>query len=284
MVTDDGAEGLITPPDGAASHLVLQVSGRTAVPVASLCADSSVSRTGVPWMVRVVPRTIEEAAALFTKVPFATSDRTNRWLALVPDGRAGRETTRDLKSAASACGCRLDQTIEVGSAFTNAESIRAQLLNHQPDAILIWLAPVPSAKLSRIFRTVGFSGVLAGRAWLRSADFISSAGDASEGFLIPGLVQTGDCAKRWRLFQATYQKRWNHEPDWMAGMSYDAAELLIQIVKQGDFRGPSHRLPARFLWPGVSGDLSFDFEGNRQVKLELLQGHANGFRPLHKGD
>ena len=31
MVTDDGALGLIAPPDGAASHLVLQVSGRTAV-------------------------------------------------------------------------------------------------------------------------------------------------------------------------------------------------------------------------------------------------------------
>src|SRR6185369_2546556 len=40
MVIDDGAAGLIAPPDGAASHLVLQVSGRTAVPVVSLCADS----------------------------------------------------------------------------------------------------------------------------------------------------------------------------------------------------------------------------------------------------
>src|SRR5947207_960250 len=38
MVIDDGVEGLIAPSDGAASHLALQVSGRTAVPVISLCA------------------------------------------------------------------------------------------------------------------------------------------------------------------------------------------------------------------------------------------------------
>ena len=61
MVTDDGVDGLIAPPDGAASHLTLQVSGRTAVPVMCLCPDSSVGRTGVPWMLRVVPRTEDEA-------------------------------------------------------------------------------------------------------------------------------------------------------------------------------------------------------------------------------
>src|SRR5690242_1137323 len=49
MVTDDGAQALIAPPAGAASHLALQIAGRTAVPVISLCGDSSVTQTGVPW-------------------------------------------------------------------------------------------------------------------------------------------------------------------------------------------------------------------------------------------
>src|SRR6516162_4352858 len=61
MVLDDGVQGIIAPPDGAASHLALQVSGRTAVPLVSLCPDSSVSQTGVRWMVRAVPTTVEEA-------------------------------------------------------------------------------------------------------------------------------------------------------------------------------------------------------------------------------
>ena len=90
MVTDDGALGLIAPPDGAATHLVLQVSGRTAVPVITLSADSSVSQTGVPWMARIVPRTVEEAKTLFTGI------HASHWVAVIPDGRAGREAARDL--------------------------------------------------------------------------------------------------------------------------------------------------------------------------------------------
>ena len=235
-------------------------------------------------MVRVVPRTIEAAAVLFTNVPAAVSGTVNRWLAVMPDGRAGREIARDLKSAATGCGCRLEQTIELGSGLTNADSISAQVLGHRPDAVLVWLAPVPSAKVAKFLRAGGYEGVLAGPGWLRSTDFISTAGDAIEGFFIPGIVQTDDVTRRWRSFQVAYQNRWRHEPDWMAGMSYDAAVLLIQIVEQGDFQGASHRLPTRFLWHGVTGDLRFDSEGNRQVKLELLQGHTSGFRALHKGD
>ena len=63
-----------------------------------------------------------------------------------------------------------------------------------------------------------------------------------------------------------------------------AAQVGLQILKQGGFQGPSHHLPAGFLWRGVTGDLIFDSDGNRQVKLELLRGHANGFRAPHHGD
>ena len=48
LVTDESAAGLIAPPDGAASHLVLQVSGRTAVPVVTLCAEGSVGEPVCP--------------------------------------------------------------------------------------------------------------------------------------------------------------------------------------------------------------------------------------------
>ena len=106
MVTDDGALGLIAPPDGAATHLVLQVSGRTAVPVITLSADSSVSQTGVPWMARIVPRTIEEAKMLFTGI------HASHWTAVIPDGRAGREAARDLNAATNS-NCSIEKMIEV---------------------------------------------------------------------------------------------------------------------------------------------------------------------------
>jgi ABC-type branched-subunit amino acid transport system substrate-binding protein len=277
MVTDEGAAGLITPPDGAASHLVLQVSGRTAVPVVSLCADSSVSRTGVPWMVRVVPRTVDEAMVLFTNVAGQPS-RTNRWLALVPDGRAGREIARDLKSAAAACHCNLEPSIEVEPELKNVRKISEQVLGNRPDAVLVWLAPLPAAGVAKLLRAAEYSGVLAGPAWLRSTNFIAAAGSAAEGFLISGIDVNGINSPQWRQFQEAYHKEWSHEPDWMAAMSYDAVRLLAQILRQGQFNSSSHRLDAAFSYSGVTGELRFDSEGNRLAKLQVLRGYRDGFR------
>ena len=161
MVLDDGAQGLIAPPNGAATHLALQVAGRTAVPVISLCADSSVSQTGVPWMVRIAPTTIEEARFLLAGLKPDQSDPPE-WVALVPDGRAGREVSRDLNRAASAAQRKLKRVCEVSSTLTNLESVTAQVLKEQPKGVLVWLDPVPAGRLTRSLREAGFAGKLAG--------------------------------------------------------------------------------------------------------------------------
>ena len=57
LALDEGVAGIVTPSAGTAAHEILQVSGRTRVPVISLCPDSSVTAAGVPWVVRILPRT-----------------------------------------------------------------------------------------------------------------------------------------------------------------------------------------------------------------------------------
>ena len=195
MVTDDGALGLIAPPDGAATHLVLQVSGRTAVPVISLSADSSVTQTGVPWMVRIVPRTIEEAKTLFTGI------HASHWAAVIPDGRAGREAARDLNEAATNSGCFIEKMMEVNPSFTNALKLAKKILANHPDAILLWLDPATAGTLAKALRTAGFAGPLAGPGRLRSADFAATAGNAMEGFTVPGPDFGEGCRRRLSTFQ-----------------------------------------------------------------------------------
>jgi ABC-type branched-subunit amino acid transport system substrate-binding protein len=70
----------------------------------------------------------------------------------------------------------------------------------------------------------------------------------------------------------------------MASMSYDAAMLLIHTLRQNDFKAPAHRLPPNFSLSGVTGELSFDAEGNRKVVLELLYGHNHRFERIDKPD
>jgi branched-chain amino acid transport system substrate-binding protein len=277
MVTDDGALGLIAPPDGAASHLVLQVSGRTAVPVISLCADSSVTQTGVPWMVRIVPRTVEEAKTLFTSI------HANRWTAVIPDGRAGREIARDLKEAATNRGGSIEKMIEVKPPFTNTARPGKQILANHSDAVLLWLDPAAAGALAKALRAAGFAGTLAGPGRLRSPDFARAAGDAMEGLMTPGPILEGDAATASQHFARAFRERFGREPDATAAAACDAATLLIQILRQSGQRPAHEAFPTSLSLVGASGILSFDSQGNRKVNLQLFKAHGGQFIPAGAG-
>jgi ABC-type branched-subunit amino acid transport system substrate-binding protein len=155
LVEEDGAAVLLAPPDGSATHLVLQVSGRTGVPVLTLCPDSSVTKTAVPWVARVVPTTVEQAKGVFARTLAV------RWLAVVPAARPGREATRDLAAAA---GGRVHlETVETGS-WSGADGLRKRLTNARPDAVLVWLSPTGEKDLVAALRAAGYAGPVALRS------------------------------------------------------------------------------------------------------------------------
>ena len=272
MVTDDGALGLIAPPDGAATHLVLQVSGRTAVPVITLSADSSVSQTGVRWMARIVPRTGEEAKMLFTGI------HASHWVAVIPDGRAGREAARDLNAATNS-SCSIEKIIEVKPAFTNAARLGKQILKNHPDAILLWLDPATAGTLAKALRTAGFAGTLAGPGRLRSADFANTAGSAMEGLLVPVPILEKDAAITFQHFCDAFRGRFGHEPDATAAAAYDATTLLIHILRQPGGHPAHETFPINFSLAGATGILSFDSQGNRKVNLQLFKAQGGQFIP-----
>jgi len=276
MVTDDGVAGLIAPPDGAASHLVLQVSGRTAVPVASLCGDSLVTLTGVPWMLRVAPRTLEEAQALFQAIPGLAAHKPLRWAAVVPEGRAGRELSHDLKQAASDCHAELVGVVEAGNSCTNFDILKAKVLECRPEGILVWLAPIRAGKLASSLRRGGFIGAMAGPGSLESVSFVFAAKDACEGFVIPSISRNETSTKLFSSFQTAYRNRWSHDPDAIASMSYDAVVVLTHLI-QSTSQAATHRFPSDFSEAGVTGQLSFDDQGNRKLTLELLRGYDGKF-------
>ncbi len=281
MVLDDGAQGLIAPPNGAATHLALQVAGRTAVPVISLCADSSVSETGVPWMVRIAPTTIEEARSLLAGLNVRASG-PQRWVALVPDGRAGREVSRDLTQAAAAAHCKLRNIFEVSSTLTNFDSVVAQVLKAQPEAVLVWLDPVAAGRLAKNLRDAGFAGRLAGPSRCNSPAFLASSSQASEGFVVPAIVLDEAGQARLLSFQTAFRQRYGIEADLTAAEGYDAAALLVHILEHNDPQSLPRAFPLAFSLPGASGDLSFDPQGNRKLALRLLVARQGHFGPVER--
>jgi ABC-type branched-subunit amino acid transport system substrate-binding protein len=263
LVMDDGAGALIAPPSGAASHLVLQVSGRTAVPVASMCPDTSVTRTSIPWMVRVAPSTRDEALALFAGTPPAS-----RWLVFVPPGRAGREAAHDLWSSAATGERSIVQTIETDGRLADA-ALRGTVSSVRPDAILVWLDALPAGRLVRSLRAAGFTGILAGGMRLASPAFAAEAGSAADGLLVPAAGPGGGAAAT--AFTSRYRRLFGTEPGPAAAIAHDAAKLLIDALKKEGVGGARRAFPPAGRVSGATGALAFDRHGNRLVSLRVLR-------------
>ncbi len=280
MVLDDGVRGLIAPPGGAPSHLALQVAGRTATPVISLCPDGSVTRAGIPWMVRLSPSNIEEAQLIFARVKSDMTERVFRWSALTPVDRAGREAAKDLLEAAQIAGVHLNKPIQVSSRLGELPEVQKSVLASNPDGILLWLDPMLAGSMAKALRAAGFTGILAGPSRLDSANFKVGAGGAAEGFVMPSPMLDEDSRVLLARFTADYRRQFEAEPDLTARMAYDAGNILIEVLRKAGDHSSHQSFPLTSETPGASGRLKFDRSGGRIVPLELLEFRSGRFAPF----
>jgi branched-chain amino acid transport system substrate-binding protein len=75
-------------------------------------------------------------------------------------------------------------------------------------------------------------------------------------------LQTGQDSAGWQAFRALYKARFSADPDRVAAMGYDAAELLLRALQQAKWETDVKRVCAALLsingYEGVSGRISFD--------------------------
>lgn len=283
LVCDRHVDAIISPSDGAATHLILQVSGRTRVPVASLCPDSSVTEAGVPWAIRVVPRTDQEAGALFAAA--RRPDRSpHRWWAVVPTGRAGRAVRRDLETAARIATTPLDRMIDGGEAKTATASLVNTIVAGSPDGLLLWLPPSQAGTLVAALRAAGYAGCLAGPAPLDSPEFFAAAGRAATGVLTTEF--RADTARRGRAerFERQFRLKNGAAPDFSAAAAHDATQVLVETLRRRGNAAGYRQFPLVISTAGVTGILNFDSSGNRTDALQVLTCQRGCFVPIPSED
>ena len=275
---DEGVGAIIAPPGGSASHQVMQIAGRTRIPVATLCSDSSVSGSGIPWVVRVVPRSDLEAETIFRGVTNAMG--VARWAALVPEGRAGREGAKDLKKAAEIVGCTLTEPVKLSTREEDWGRDVQKALANRPGGILLWVDSATAARLARFAREGGFRGLLAGPSRLRSSAFVRNAGKAAEGCFIPTMVGPETSSNQLKSFAEAYRKQFGNEPDFMATAAADSVMLLAQLLRGAGEQPPYRLFPLKQEFSGITGQLRFDKDGNRLVSLGLMICREGEFKPF----
>jgi branched-chain amino acid transport system substrate-binding protein len=283
LVSERHVGAIITPSDGGASHLILQVSGRMRIPVASVCSDSSVTYAGVPWVIRVVPRTDQEAEALF-----AAARRPDRsplhWWAVVPNGRPGRAVRRDLATAAHVTATPLEQILDGGDPKADLALLVHSIVAAGPDGVLIWLPPSLAGTVAAALRTAGYGGRLAGPAPLDSPAFFTSAGAAATGVLVTNFRTDAELRVRAEKFEKQFEQKFDAKPDFSAGVAYDAARVLIETLRRAGNTDGDRQFPIALPITGVTGVLHFDNSGNRTDALQVLTCQQGCFIPIPSND
>jgi branched-chain amino acid transport system substrate-binding protein len=269
LVSERNVDAIIAPSDGAATHLILQVSGRMRVPVASICSDASVTDAGIPWTVRVVPRTDQEAEALFSAARRPDGSPLH-WWAVVPAGRPGRAVRRDLETAARFSSTRLDRMIDGDDPKMDLAFLVNAVVASAPDGVLLWLSPTRAGTVAAALRAAGYVGRFGGPAQLESPEFVAAAGVAAAGFLVTGFRTDADSRARAETFGKRYQQRYDARPDFSAAAAYDAAWVLIQALRRAGRGDGDRQFPLALPTVGVTGVLHFDRFGNRTDTLQVL--------------
>jgi ABC-type branched-subunit amino acid transport system substrate-binding protein len=269
LVFDDRCRALIAPPGGAASHLVQQISGRTATPVVSLSSGSSVVGAEIPWAVRIVPALQDEARMVFERRQDLRADGPPRWLAFVPGERAGRQMTADLVKAATTARIVLIQVLQIGTNAAELAALVQGALDSRPDAAWLGLDPEGAGRLAAALRAAGFMGLLAGSGRLETAAFTDAAGAAAEGTVVAAPRLDSATRADMDRFTVAYRTRFGVKPDQTAAMAYDAARLLVDGLRRLGGAPARTMFPLGTPWHGVTGGVRFDLVGRRLVELEI---------------
>lgn len=272
MVLIEKARALISPADVLTSHLLLQVAGRTRIPVISLSSQSSVTGAGIPWMAALAPDDERQARFLFAALGDGAYCSAGCWGVLLPEGRAGEKIREDLQRAAKQSGVRLAPIVETPADDASLQRAVETIIAAGPIVVLIWLSPETAGKAVRKFRSSAFKGAFAGHTLLRSPAFIESAGPAAEGMTVV----------TWQKNQEVLQRLPpSLQADETALYAYDAMRLLVEHFQRLPAGAKDHAdFPRSAGLAGASGRLQFDQWHRRTGNLDLQTCRQGRFQSI----
>jgi ABC-type branched-subunit amino acid transport system substrate-binding protein len=218
--------------------------------------DGSVSAAGIPWMLRLVPSTRDQARCL---LPLA-----KRWTFLVPPDRDGRQIAMDLREAAQSLDLPAPRVVVAATDFNESQLTEVLDALAHPEAVLLWLPAPSAASWTKCLRGRGFRDFLAGPCSLRSTLFAEAAGPAAEGFLVARLQSLAVPNSLAQGFDRDYRARFDTAPDELAWFAADAIHLAAAWLAE-----PS-AATTRDLGIGLTGPWQFSQNGDRRGTFEIF--------------
>lgn len=146
---------------------------------------------------------------------------------------------------------------EQGKDFS---AIITKVRESNPELLFIGSMYTDTALIAQQARKVNFNVPLIGTGSLYSEELIKLGGAAVEGLYLTCSFYPLDPRPEVQDFVSSYQAKYSKAPTMFAAQAYDAANLIIEALKNGatDRASLRDKLAAVKNFPGVTGKTSFD--------------------------
>lgn len=181
---------------------------------------------------------------------------------------------------------------ELGGDVTASESfkqgstdMRTQLTkvkNSNPETVYLVGYPKEIPVALRQIRELGIKVSLLGTVAMQDEQLLTSAGDSAEGLMFPFPLEPA--GSHVGSFKKEFKAKYNREPGLTADVGYDSINMIVEAIKlSGGASGDEIRegLDQIRNYPGVSGQMTFDINGDVQKPMAMKiveNGEFNWFK------
>jgi len=179
----------------------------------------------------------------------------------------------------------LAEVVAIEAFMDGDEHFRPQLTSIQqkhPDAIFIAGYYTEAAKIAQQAVEQGLDVQILGADGFYSPVLLQIGEDAVEGAIFTAAFFSGDPSPAVQAFVSNYEETYGEEPDMFAALGYDAARMVIEVIKSNGTEREQIRegLAGMKDFPGITGLTSIDEEGDTLKEILILQVEDGDFKRI----
>ena len=228
-----------------------------------------------PYFFRVFPSDTEEGAFMVNVIANRVPNAKVCVVYVNNDYGVGLKDV--FVSGAKERGITVLNTFGYEKGATDFRPILAKVKALEPNVVYIPSYYQDGATLLKQARELGVTAGFWGGTTHEDPQFLIIAGEAAEGFHYPvaAAYDAESSDAHVQSFVTSFHSSFGKEPGLLAALGYDSAKLIIDgVIKNGPSRDNVREFIAeQKSYPGVSGTMTFDDEGevHKQIRLRMVK-------------
>jgi branched-chain amino acid transport system substrate-binding protein len=262
-LVDAKVAGVVGHLNSGVSIPASDIYNKGGIPVISGSATNpKLTEQGIKVQFRVVARDDQQGPAVAN---YLAANNKPKLVAVIDDATSyGEGLANEVEKSLKAANVKVLPREKGTDKTTDWKAVLTKLKGRNPDAVFYGGMDATAGPLLKQGKELGIKAVFSFGDGACTDEMPKLAGAAADGLLcsqagIPPLAAD-------KKFLDAYRKKYNVDPIIYSPFTYDAANLLIEAMKQADSPDPAKYLPAlaKIEYTGATGRIAFDDKGDRK--------------------